>query len=136
MESLINPWLIYLAGISESLSGTLGALATLGLVLTIIITIVLTIVIIVHQVERWDFEVFAVMRKQTFCLIPVFVVLQIFSSLVPDRNTLIALAINSQLTPNNITTTGEGVNSLYDRLKQDVVEIIEKSKTEDKSISQ
>ncbi len=122
---LINPWLIYLIGISQNLSCGLVILAVVSGLLSVIGTIGF-LANLTSPFSEDKLKYPPVFKKMAFIAIPFFVFFVLFSCLIPDQKWLVGLAVNSQVTPKNIETATGAIVKTKDSLKQDVLDIIEK----------
>lgn len=130
-EPIISPTIIYLISIANDVKALLiaiGILAGLGTIVGI------TVKIGEYSAECCREEAIKTykiigrpLRKLAIILFVIFLPLGI---LIPTQNTIIAMIVAKQITPNNIKTTLKAGKSLKDELKQDIVDLLNGKITE------
>ena len=125
MEPIVSPWFVYLLGVVDGIGFVAAALAFTGL----LASIGLTVAVVGMRCEE-DEEVAKIepLRKGVIVLTVFFSLLAIF---VPSRNTLIAMYVAKNITPDNVATAVETGKAVKDELKRDVLDLIEALKADE-----
>lgn len=130
-EPIISPTIIYLISIANDVKALLiaiGILAGLGTIVGITVKIGEYSAEYCREEATKTYEIIGrPLRKLAIILFVIFLPLGI---LIPTQNTIIAMIVAKQITPNNIKTTLKAGKSLKDELKQDIVDLLNGKITE------
>lgn len=122
MEPIISPWFFYLIDVLPDIGGLLVLIAILLLFLFFVLCVINT--------DEGDNFPVQYAKKKLPSFIVAWVAIPVIISLIPSKETMIQMAVASQVTPDNIETVMEIGKSLKDEVKGDVIDVIEKLKEE------
>ncbi len=125
MEPIISPWLIYLLSFID-------AIKTFMVVSTVLVGIALGGYLIVFAMSRDRVlfeddtrEVVDSLGKRYFLkAIATFLLMFFLAITIPNRNTVIAMLVAQNITPNNINKVVKKGEALKDSIKKDVLDIL------------
>ena len=121
MEPIVSPWFIYAIGVSDGLIDALGLIFGILSVFFAIITIAKSIT----MSESGDgFEI-----KNVIGYPLAIVVMWAAFALLPNRNTLIGMAVAQNVTKDRVVKTGKVIYAAKDDLKKDIIDIVTALKT-------
>ena len=124
MEPIISPWFIYLLGMVDTLITLLGVVAFQGVAALLVYYIVLACM----QSEYYESErkswLAGWKRKVKLCWIVLMVSLPL-ALLIPSKNTIIAMYVADNITPNNVEKALEVGKDFKDEIKKDIIDLIE-----------
>jgi hypothetical protein len=128
MESIVNPWFIYLLGMVDSLNTIIGVtfvFVCIGLFILIVVAIVATCAGDGDLVkDGWD-----KCWKPRF-YIPLFIYLFLCAT-VPTKKTLIAMYVANEVTYERAEKAVDITKDLKNTLKKDIIDIIQEVTKED-----
>ena len=110
MEPIINPWLIYFAGISENVQFT-----------CILLAIVAGSIMIVRLMEKEAIDKIVIISG-IFLM-----VFGISATLIPSKETIYTIAVIDQLTPDNIDQIGKTSEDVVDYVVDKIDQIVNDS---------
>ena len=110
MEQIINPWLIYFAGISENIQ-----------IICVLIAICTFIVAVFCFFEKEKLDRIVII----FGII--FMISGISAALIPSEETIYTIAVVDQLTPDNIDQIGKTSKDVVDYIVDKIDQIINDS---------
>lgn len=110
MEPIINPWLIYFAGISENIQ-----------CICVLIAICAFIVAVPRLIEKEKLD------KIVIIFGIVFMISSISAALMPSKETIYTIAVVDQLTPDNIDQIGKASEDVVDYIVDKIDQIINDS---------
>ena len=143
-ESIVSPWFVYLLFNIDSFITVLVIPCVIlgGAVLVYYIGGIVNAAAITgsHEAEKGQMQKSAdnwrkVWKEHIRYLIPIFISALLLATLIPNKDTLIAIYIADQLTWKKVEKTVEITNDIKNSLKKDAIDIIEmvtKNKTEPK----
>ena len=113
-EPIISPWMIYLIGQADSLSIALFVLSVISATVAISFSIVMC--------ADWR-------NSLSIILAPWVITFAFFmaAAITPDSKTLTAMFITSKVTPASLDVGIEAAQALKNELKQDIIELLDKS---------
>ncbi len=72
--------------------------------------------------------------KKIIIVLPIFgIIFSLLYCAVPDRNWIIALAVNSQVTPKNLEVAGDALINAKNEMKKDFIDIAQSLNKENKT---
>lgn len=110
MEQIINPWLIYFAGISKNIQ-----------------FICVLIAICTFTVAAFRFLDEAELDKIVITFGIVFIISSISAALIPSKETIYTIAVADQLTPDNIDQIGKSSEDVVDYIVDKIDQIVNDS---------
>lgn len=114
-EPIINPWIFYFIDLSTHITVTSIFLA--------ILSIILTIVCFVAYNETHDQETKDTASMCVKNLGIAFIIFLVLATFIPSRETCYKMLIASNITKENITTTGEAINEVLDKAVEKIIRI-------------
>lgn len=125
MKPIINPWLIYLAGICDPIKILLGVL---GFVLTIISIALFAFVLDQSLTEDEECKYLKYTKKTIIACISCIVL----AVAIPSQQTIYTIAISSQITADNIKLLGGTGKDIIEYLTDQIVKITDNESTKEK----
>ena len=122
-EPIVSPFLIYLLGIADTISTTLlvfFGIATFGFLIAIGCWFYIRSEYDDND-DEWKTGKFA-LRVSLVSMI----VFGLSGMFFPNKNTIIAMVVAKNITPNTIETISQTGKNIKNELKQDILELIEK----------
>lgn len=140
MNPILSPYLLYFIGISEDLKFFLGFSS---LLLGIGFLVLLIVFIVTYYFEYFEsysdkekcLIKLAEAKKGLTILAALFTLFGAVFIAIPSQKWLIALTINSQVTPANLTRTGDALDSARQQIKRDFIDIIQSINSKDATIT-
>lgn len=114
-EPIINPWIFYFIDLSTSISITSTFLA--------ILSIILMVVCFVAYNETYDQETKDEINRYVKNLGIAFIIFLALAIFIPSRETCYKMLIASNITKENIITTGEAINEVLDKAVEKIIRI-------------
>lgn len=125
MKPIINPWLIYLAGICDPIKNLFGSVAFA----LCIISIFLLIFILSECLSEDDECKYLRYIKKT---ITTFILCTVLAIAIPSQKTIYTIAITNQITIDNIKLVGGTAKDVIEYLTDQIVEITDNKNTKEK----
>lgn len=125
MKPIINPWLIYLAGICDPIKILLGIL---GFVLTMICIAFFVFILSDSLTEDEEHKYLKYMKKTILACISCIVL----TIVIPSQQTIYTIAISSQITVDNIKLLGGTAKDVIEYLTDQIVKITDNESTKEK----
>jgi len=120
MEPIINPWVIYILGVVDSLHTFID----IAMITMVIVAVVMFFMMFIDEFEtigkHWQKTLKYVIRY--IILFLTFVILMIF---IPTKNTIIGMIVANNITHNNIDSAVKTGKKIKDEVKKDVIDIIQ-----------
>ena len=110
MEPIINPWLIYFAGISENIQ-----------LICVLIAICTFLVAVFHFMYEEKLD------KIVIIFGIIFMISGISAALMPSKETIYTIAVVNRLTPDNIDQIGKSSEDVVDYLVNKIDQIVNDS---------
>ena len=110
MEPIINPWLIYFAGISKNIQ-----------LICVLIAICTFIVAALHFLDEGELD------KIVIIFGIIFVISGISAALMPSKETIYTIAVVDRLTPDNIDQIGKTNEDVVDYIVDKIDQIVNDS---------
>lgn len=110
MEPIINPWLIYFAGISKNIQ-----------LICVLIAICTFIVAALHFLDEGELD------KIVIIFGIIFVISGISAALMPSKETIYTIAVVDRLTPDNIDQIGKTSEDVVDYIVDKIDQIVNDS---------
>lgn len=110
MEPIINPWLIYFAGISENIQ-----------LICILIAICTFIFAVFHFMDEEKLD------KIVIIFGIIFMISGISAALMPSKETIYTIAVVDRLTPDNIDQIGKSSEDVVDYIVNKIDQIVNDS---------
>ena len=132
MTPIISPWFIYVIMVADSIK----TLVTVGAICFGVTAFVLLIVGIIEVECAWDEKERkkgkSIRDNSRQCVLP-FLVSLVLAIFIPSKSTIIAMYVTQFVTTDNVTKAIEAGGNFKDVIKEDIIEIIEAMKGEEKS---
>lgn len=123
MEPIVSPWFVYLIGVTDGIrAGFVVICILVGIALGI-----LTVVKTAHQSEQES----RVVIKPVLQYLAMMLFLIMLCNVIPDRNTVIGMAVAKNITSDRVVKAGKVVYAAKEDIKKDVIDIILALKKED-----
>lgn len=110
MEPIINPWLIYFAGISENIQ-----------LICVLIAICTFLVAVFHFMDEEKLD------KIVIIFGIIFMISGISAALMPSKETIYTIAVVDRLTPDNIDQIGKSSEDVVDYIVNKIDQIVNDS---------
>ena len=110
MEPIINPWLIYFAGISENIQ-----------LICVLIAICTFLVAVFHFMYEEKLD------KIVIIFGIIFMIYGISAALMPSKETIYTIAVVNRLTPDNIDQIGKSSEDVVDYIVNKIDQIVNDS---------
>jgi hypothetical protein len=117
MEPIISPWLIYFVG----LVNPLGSACAISGIIVLLMSIAALVGNADETVKPSDREFFGKWGNR---LLPVSLILCLLAIFVPDKQTVLQMIAASYITPDNLAIAADGVVSIKNEVKDDILDII------------
>lgn len=114
-EPIINPWIFYFIDLSTSIVVASTFLAILSIILTIVCFVVYN--------ETYNQDTKDKTKKYSKNLGIAFIIFLVLSTFIPSKETCYKMLIASNITKENITTTGEAINEVLDKAVEKIIRI-------------
>ena len=127
MEPIVSPWFIYFLGMVDSIKECFAGIAITAVV-------VLVSVGFAWLISDGDFEdkTYVKMKKWAKRLIACLCVFLLLGIITPSKNTVIAMYVADNITPNNVEKALEVGVDFKNEIKKDIIELIEGIQKEEK----
>jgi hypothetical protein len=127
MDYIVNPWWIYLIGVSQSLL----AFCTVTSILSGIGVIAAFILYILGNDKDAPDGLKAITGLALKIMFPIFILTILVTVFVPNKNTIIAMIVAQNVTYSRLDKITQNGKDIHMVLKQDVLDIIKEVKSED-----
>jgi hypothetical protein len=118
MEPIISPWFVYLVGIL----GGFGSLLLVASVISVVAAVIFVMINVICADDRNGAP--DIVKDNVKKLVIWAVTISMVTVLVPDRKTVIAMAVANEITTDRLVGAGEFVVDIKDGIKRDIIEII------------
>lgn len=122
MKPIINPWLIYLAGICDPIKIVLGFF---GFMLTIICIVLLCFILSESLTKDEEHKYLKYIKKTIIACISCIVL----TIMIPSQQTVYTIAISSQITVDNIKLLGGTGKDIIEYLTDQIAKITNNEST-------
>ena len=122
MKPIINPWLIYLAGICDPIKIVLGFF---GFMLTIICIVLLCFILSESLTKDEEHKYLKHIKKTIIACISCIVL----TIMIPSQQTVYTIVISNQITTDNIKLLGGTAKDVIEYLTDQIVKIIDNEST-------
>lgn len=122
MKPIINPWLIYLAGICDPIKIVLGFF---GFMLTIICIVLLCFILSESLTKDEEHKYLKYIKKTIIACISCIVL----TIMIPSQQTVYTIVISNQITTDNIKLLGGTAKDVIEYLTDQIVKIIDNEST-------
>ena len=121
MEPIISPWFIYLLGIIDATKAVFWTFGILGM-------IALMVLLVIHIVEKAMDEMSDEGKKGILTGLRASLVMSLLllpAIFVPSKNTIIAMYVADNITPNNVEKALEVGQDFKNEIKKDIIDLID-----------
>lgn len=122
MKPIINPWLIYLAGICDPIKILIGFF---GFMLTIICIVLLCFILSKSLIEDEECKYLKYTKKTIIACISCIVL----AVAIPSQQTVYTIVISNQITTDNIKLLGGTAKDVIEYLTDQIVKITDNEST-------